>query len=1179
MNTALPRRSPSHKPGFALLVALVLMAFLVLLMLGLSSLTTTNLQVSQAHHLQQLAQKNAWLGLTIALGELQAVAGPDQRTTARADITSKGDIANPHWTGVWQSIAPITAPHLDPVPPSGAATVGEAGSSLTPSRAELVAWLVSGNEQSPSSEFNHTPDEDLYSKADFGQNTALEAVYLVGASTLIEKGADPSASVDLPGAVVAPKVTIVNEHGATGGHYAWWVGDEGVKARVQSQQTPKAIGKSVEENTRLAFHLPVASDPAAINELKDSFDRTTPGLDQLLDYSSLHLAMEDTPAPALNRHWHDLSLYSRGLLTDTRWGGFRGDLTLAFENSNIFEKYFGKWNTDSDNFYFIKLSEFSAYDAKFPNWSNLRAFYKLKDRGGVANGKTAMLMAAPLDSTKAVYARESGAPYRNNPSSRTDGYHSNSPVHPLISRLQITIGIRYVETGVEVGGEPTYDPVILIKPLTGFYNPYNVTLDFPPHQTSGVSTTLRWSFLPLLTIRVFDSNGVEKAGGPVKFYTREILGSRNATPPRDLILQHPDFDLRPGENRLFGIWDDVSRTDYDSTGRLMIASGDPETYNPDAGFLVLPLQEAHTATADGETDSAPGKNNFGLSENEKAYLRVKHSDLFQLEIDSSQPGAVWIHDEARTDGIATSDRHILFFSPVADKATISENIPTADTGLIYVSEATVADSSQASGLENLITWGFWLRGSNDTFARSRLLVDHNIRTMGNPQNWDVLNDNFYTSSIFTGEFEGQQLYGYIQDPLANIINMTDARFTGFSGGSASSSFGGVDRVVLFDVPRSPLISLGALQHANIGRYTIDPTYIIGNSFPPARLKDLDKIYSSGYLRSDIDIWDLSYLINQQLWDSYYFSTIPTTITQSNINNLIEGSEQLPNHRFSLIYKGAIPTPEQLTNNSTSTASHTFYDVASNLMIEGAFNINSTSEEAWAAVLASSRDLNIPHYNLQTGAYSNASGESDAVFSRLPHPVDGKFTTTTDPTFWRGYRALTDTQISRLAKEIVTLIKARQKPFASLAEFVNRPLQAAPESGKAQTGLLQQAIENAGINNDVPGDKLKNIPNPPSVTHNQMNDVEAAVAFPGYLTQADILQTLAPILSARSDTFLIRSYGDAVNPATQTVEAQAWCEAIVQRIPHEVLDGADPASRSANRKFRILAFRWLSRDEI
>lgn len=178
-----------------------------------------------------------------------------------------------------------------------------------------------------------------------------------------------------------------------------------------------------------------------------------------------------------------------------------------------------------------------------------------------------------------------------------------------------------------------------------------------------------------------------------------------------------------------------------------------------------------------------------------------------------------------------------------------------------------------------------------------------------------------------------------------------------------------------------------------------------------------------------------------------------------------------------------------------------------------------------------------------------------------------------------YRALTDSQITRLAKEIVTLIKEREKPFASLAEFVNRPLVAAPASGKAPAGLLQEAIERAGINSSVPGDKLEGIPNSPGISHNEMNDTEAAVAFPGYLTQADILQTLGPILSARSDTFLIRSYGDAINPATQTVEAQAWCEAIVQRIPHEVLDGADPASRSANRKFRILAFRWLDRDEI
>ena len=43
--------------------------------------------------------------------------------------------------------------------------------------------------------------------------------------------------------------------------------------------------------------------------------------------------------------------------------------------------------------------------------------------------------------------------------------------------------------------------------------------------------------------------------------------------------------------------------------------------------------------------------------------------------------------------------------------------------------------------------------------------------------------------------------------------------------------------------------------------------------------------------------------------------------------------------------------------------------------------------------------------------------------------------------------------------------------------------------------------------------------------------------PTYLTQADVLQVLGPVLTARSDTFVIRAYGDAVDAAGK-IQARA-----------------------------------------
>ncbi|TVR50846.1 MAG: hypothetical protein EA425_08790 [Puniceicoccaceae bacterium] len=76
--------------------------------------------------------------------------------------------------------------------------------------------------------------------------------------------------------------------------------------------------------------------------------------------------------------------------------------------------------------------------------------------------------------------------------------------------------------------------------------------------------------------------------------------------------------------------------------------------------------------------------------------------------------------------------------------------------------------------------------------------------------------------------------------------------------------------------------------------------------------------------------------------------------------------------------------------------------------------------------------------------------------------------------------------------------------------------------------------------------------------------------------------------ARSDTFLIRAYGDVVNPLRPNrIIGRAWCEAIVQRIPdyvdpnlnepHDVPTGN--INERLGRRYVITAFRWLSREDI
>jgi hypothetical protein len=98
---------------------------------------------------------------------------------------------------------------------------------------------------------------------------------------------------------------------------------------------------------------------------------------------------------------------------------------------------------------------------------------------------------------------------------------------------------------------------------------------------------------------------------------------------------------------------------------------------------------------------------------------------------------------------------------------------------------------------------------------------------------------------------------------------------------------------------------------------------------------------------------------------------------------------------------------------------------------------------------------------------------------------------------------------------------------------------------------------------------------------------SAHGMPGWGRQADLLRPLAPILSARDDTFIVRSYGDA-RDATGKVTATAHCEAVVRRTRNycdstDAADTTNPPTAAVNRtfgrKFEIVSFRWLSKSEI
>ena len=198
--------------------------------------------------------------------------------------------------------------------------------------------------------------------------------------------------------------------------------------------------------------------------------------------------------------------------------------------------------------------------------------------------------------------------------------------------------------------------------------------------------------------------------------------------------------------------------------------------------------------------------------------------------------------------------------------------------------------------------------------------------------------------------------------------------------------------------------------------------------------------------------------------------------------------------------------------------------------------------------------------------------------------------------WSHYRSLEDSQIVKLAEEIVKQIKARG-PFLSLSQFFNREISV--RSPYNLKGAIQTAIDDSYINLESPKKNFASAlterfdQNPGSQewigsTNFDSPEVfqgDANVGLPGYITQASLMRPLTPILSARSDTFIIRAYGDTQQNGE--TNAKVWCEAIVQRridlvdneksLLNTKYDKKD--TNAFNRKFEIVSFRWLNADEI
>ncbi len=407
---------------------------------------------------------------------------------------------------------------------------------------------------------------------------------------------------------------------------------------------------------------------------------------------------------------------------------------------------------------------------------------------------------------------------------------------------------------------------------------------------------------------------------------------------------------------------------------------------------------------------------------------------------------------------------------------------------------------------------------------------------------------------------------------------------------------------------------------------------IGNSYAHPNIP-ADKAFTTytQLLNSDINeaqqirpYADHSYLANKALWDEFFFSSIapqPGRIplyggsnktAQDVAGDFLFNGKFLSNRRF-VPYTTNLDLDEFTALKSQwNVYANGFADkIASHMMVDGPFNINSTSVAAWKVLFSSLKGKPLAYLEDNASRLATITPDHASVAPGMlanGRPINGSdlgADPNDPPEQWTSSRGLSDQEIDELAIAMVEQVRKRG-PFLSLSEFINRRLDGGNKEF-ALKGALQAAIDDRNVSINAafrtPERSLDGGGGGAGETSGMTAAFTEALQGPiaygstPYVDQADILRHMGSILTPRGDTFVIRAYGDSLD-ALGKVVARAWCEVVVQRLPDYVdpLDaqtpsdtGDTPETRQANlasvankifgRKFRIISFRWLDANEI
>lgn len=1181
-------RSRPNRPsnGFALLVTLLMMVLLTVLALGMLSLSTVTLRAAGAESAMSTARANARLGMMMALGELQKQLGPDQRISAPAAALGP---AVPVLHADWQNATAVLKRTDD-------AAFNPAESPAAKIRREFSGWLVSGD---PAA----------------APGVAAASTALSGDALTLFK-ANGSASPAVRAAAV--KVPA----GTAQARYAWWVEDAGTKASLQlprqSDETLRALA-------------PDRFDARKITGLDGAPAKDSTMWDRAVSTGSIELAsgVRDKSRGASR----PVTALHRGVLADTNKGRLRRDLTVAFaETQSSMETMLG------GNRVFDPVASGTSTDPGGPHWEQLREYYQsgsnatltvrrqtadqegyypvlagVTEMYGISNTHGYAPSTAPNPNLPAGWYNTGGAGQPN----YVMTFHM-SPViklwnpydRPLVSPngLTVSVGNGNAQQSAS-GGDQSYQDVILwgnvnikarppktiryehryfipahtLQPgetkvfalnqnrfldLDGTYQPYTASGATPVNM--GAKTVVAkadgsgWILGDLAEIT--------ESGFPGYSFWDMMMTVRDVPPARQSVLNWQGGRAIGGTGANYA--GDIQVLDsVTPNGRFFQVVPHPFTT-----WNVRLYEGRQPRPATGQPDpNVPLVNIRNINTDTTGFQRPSAGSPFYINPDpttfplfiSTGSNELWarrfVLKQAQNDGDNSSVLYNAAASKTKDAKWLANFNPRSP-----VIGCWPAEANKKSGP---------LPATNPAVAAADFTGSQNPITVNGIANGQGAGAN--------GLGSPGNLLGGLVSQLSSVT--PEALYLGKPIGF--SDLGGPENCVLFQTPAAGdpakfFFSPGQLTHANLwiedGSYDSDvktkrhstedwfadnlhPAYPIGNSWADPRLilsKNQGR-YQSLKVVDDGNTYsstfhDLSYYMNRSLWDGFFFSARKA--------GGVSWNSRL----------------ESISGKSPATGDAGFRGNAADLLLDGAFNINSTDPDAWAAFLASQCDVKV-----------GAATTVNAAYPRVTTATGGEVAASTaadGSSQYVGFRALGPAEITQLATRIVEQIKARG-PATSVADFVNRSVNDGAPLAQRVKGALQTAIDATTINAGLRGPSNKYVI--PNSSVDSLYEITAfagdiAAGVPGYLTQADLLARLGGLISARSDTFIIRSRGESLDAAGR-VTATALCEATVQRLPTYLDPAVDPTTEFSalpanspaqvfGRAFQIVSLRWIPADE-